>query len=185
MKRLIHAIGKMLFIAGMTLASAVSADFELTGPDGRRILLKDNGTWQYVQTNDKDRTADKSKQDGEAILVLERTDQRGSGCQITVRLDNKLPYEIRSLIPYYSVYRTNGVIYDTVSGAKGFNSIKPGDKQSREIEFAGISCNEISRVQVVGGGRCQMGDLDKFSATQEQCLARVRVAGSELLRFDK
>ena len=185
MKRLTKVtIGSILFVAGMTLAAAVLADFEVTGPDGRRILLKDNGTWQYAQTNDKDRTADKS-QGGEAILVLERVSQRGSGCQIDVRLENKLPYEIRSLVPYYSAYRANGVIYDTVSGAQGFGSIKPGDKQSRPIEFAGIPCNEISRVQIVGGGRCQMGDLDKFSATPEQCLARVRVVASDLMRFDK
>ena len=127
----------------------------------------------------------RSPQDGEAILVLERVSPRGSGCQLTVRLDNKLPYEIRSLVPYYSAYRANGVIYDTVSGAQGFSSIKPGDKQSREIEFAGIPCTEINRVQVVRGGRCQMGDLDRFSATQEQCLARVRVVASDLVRFDK
>ena len=30
-----------------------------------------------------------------------------------------------------------------------------------------------------------MGDLDRFSATPEQCLARVRVVGSNLVRFDK
>ena len=183
MKRIIKVTtGSIVFVAGMTLAGA--ADFELTGPDGRRILLKDNGTWQYVQPNEKDRNAEKS-QDGEAILVLERVSPRGSGCQITVRLENKLPYEIRSFVPYYSAYRANGVIYDSVSGAQGFSTIKPGDKQSREIEFAGIPCTEINRVQIVRGGRCQMGDLDRFSATQEQCLARVRVVASDLVRFDK
>ena len=169
MKRLIQVLfGSVLFVAGMTLASTVRADFELSGPDGRRILLKDNGTWQYVQPNDKERTPDKSKPDGEAILVLERTAEGGRGCQIAVRLENKLPYEIRSLVPYYSVYRANGVIYNTVSGAQGFASVKPGDKQSRVIEFEGIPCNEIARVQVVGGARCQLGELDRFSATDEQ-----------------
>ena len=102
-----------------------------------------------------------------------------------MRLENKLPYEIRSLVPYYSAYRADGVIYNTSSGGQGFSSLRPGDSQRREIEFEGIPCNAISRVQVVGGGRCQMGELDKFSATSEQCLARVRVVRSDLVRFDK
>ena len=176
-------IWSILSVAAMTFASAAQADFELTGPDGRRILLKDDGTWQYVQ--EKDRAAADKPKDGEAILVLERMSARGNGCQLLVRLENKLPYLIRSLVPYYSVYRADGVIYDTSSGGQGFASIKPGDTQSREIEFAGIACNAISRVQVGGGGRCQMGDLDRFSATPEQCLARIRLVGSNLVRFDK
>jgi hypothetical protein len=34
------------------------------------------------------------------------------------------------------------------------------------------------------GGRCEMGDLTKYSATTGQCLPRVRVVKSDLLRFD-
>jgi hypothetical protein len=73
----------------------------LTGPDGRRILLKDDGTWHTLQ--EKGNAADSPKSDGEAILVLERYRPAGHGCHVAVRLENKLPYEIRSLVPYYSV----------------------------------------------------------------------------------
>jgi len=169
-------------LACMLVAAPARADFELTAPDGRRILLKDDGTWQYV---DKGQPADAPKSDDEAILVLERISPRGNGCQLAVRLENKLAYEIRSLVPYYSVYRAGGVLYDTSSGGQGFSAIRPGDVQRREIEFQGILCDAISRIRVVGGGRCQMGDLDRFSATPEQCLARVRVVGSDLVRFEK
>ena len=164
------------------LSSAAQADVELTAPDGRRILLKDNGTWVYVEA---DRGADTINKEGEATLALERKAERGKGCRIAVRLENNLPYEIRSLVPYYSVYRANGVIYDTVSGPSAFTSLKPGDGQSREVDFVGISCQDIARVQVVGGDRCEMGELTKYSATTGQCLARVRVVKSDLLRFDK
>ena len=172
-----------VLVALATIANSTRADFEVTGPDGRGILLKEDGTWQYLQ--ERRPVADSPKPDGEATLVLERMGPYGYGCKLAVRLENKLPYEIRSLIPYYSVYRPDGVIYDTSSGGQGFGSIKPGDTQSREIEFPGIQCKAISRIQVVGGSRCQMGDLDRFSATSEQCLARVRVVRSGLVRFDK
>ena len=183
MKRPIRIFAaRALIVAGTILSSAAQADIELTAPDGRRILLKDNGTWLYVAA---DRAADAINKEGEAILTLERKAERGKGCRIAVRLENNLPYEIRSLVPYYSVYRTNGVIYDTVSGPSSFTSLKPGDAQSREVDFAGISCQDIARVQVVGGDRCEMGDLTKYSATTGQCLERVRVVKSDLLRFDK
>jgi hypothetical protein len=180
---------RLLVVVSMAVATAAQGDFELTGPDGRRILLKDDGTWHYGesadQPKDPERTAPTLKQEGEALLVLESKAERGNGCRIAVRLENKFPYEIRSIVPYYSVYRANGVIYDSVSGASGFNSLKPGDRQRREIDFAGIPCKDIVRIQVVGGDRCDMGELTKYSATQGQCLARVRVAPSELVRFDK
>ena len=176
----------VLLVAGIALSHAAQADFELTGPDGRRILLKDNGTWRYVEARDKERAEDKTvKEAGEAVLSLERKIERGNNCRFVTRLVNNLPYEIRSLVLYYSGYRANGVIYDTVSSTSSFASLKPGDEQGREFEFTGIACPQIARVQVVGGDRCEMGDLHKFSEGKGMCLERVRVVGSDLVRFDK
>ena len=184
MKRFIlTAAGSVILAAGMALSCAVRADFELAGPDGRRIRLMDNGTWQYVEA--KDRAEGKTKVEGEAVLSLERKIERGSNCRFAVRLVNNLPYEIRSFVPYYSAYRADGVIYDTVSSLASFASMKPGDTLSREFEFRGIACRDIARLQVVGGDRCDMGDLDKYSAAKGQCLARVRVVASDLVRFEK
>ncbi len=178
-------VERILLVAGVALSHMAQADFELTAPDGRRILLKDNGTWQHVQASGKDQANDKPSQAGEALLVLESKTETGNGCRFMVLLTNNFPYEIRSLIPYYSVYRANGVIYDTVSSNTGFTAVRPGDKQRREFKFTGIVCQEIARVQVVGGDRCVMGDLHKFTDEKGQCLARLRVVPSDLVRFDK
>ena len=178
-------VGRVLLVAGIALSHAAQADFELTGPDGRRIMLKDNGTWRYVEARDKGQAEDKTKEAGEALLFLERKIERGNNCRFGTRLVNNLPYEIRSLVLYYSGYRANGVIYDTVSSTSSFAVVKPGDEQGREFEFTGIACQDIARVQVVGGDRCEMGDLHKFSEGKGMCLARVRVMGSDLVRFDK
>ena len=59
------------------------------------------------------------------------------------------------------------------------------DEQGREFEFVNITCPKIARVQVVGGDHCELGDLSKYSAKKGECLARVRVVASELVRFDK
>src|SRR5678816_3065729 len=103
-------VAALLFVAGMIVADWAQADLEVTAPDGRRILLRDSHTWQYVP--DKGKAAAAPKSDEQAILVLERMSPLGNGCQLAVRLENKLGYEIRSLIPYYSVYRAGGVLYD-------------------------------------------------------------------------
>lgn len=179
------SVGRVLLVLGIALSCSARADFELTGPDGRRILLKDNGTWSHLEGTDKVQSVDKSKEAGEAVLLLEAKVERGDGCRFVVRLVNDLPYEINSLVPYYSMYRASGVIYDTVSSPSSFTGLKPGDKQTREFEVRGITCKDIVRVQVVGGDKCVMGDLNKFTDGKGMCLARVRVVQSDLVRFDK
>lgn len=171
--------------ASMALSPVALADFELAAPDGRRIQLKDDGTWRYLEATNNDRADDRPGQQGEAVLTLERRIERGTNCRFELRLVNNLPYEIRSLVPYYSAYRADGVLYDTVASGASFAAMRPGDALRREIEFVGIPCREIVRVQVVGGDRCNMGDLDKFTDSKGQCLARVRVVASDLVRFDK
>ena len=179
------SIAGVFLVAGIGLAQLAQADFEVAAPDGQRILLRDDGTWKYVEPAEKDGAEDKAKQEGEAVLTLLRRIERGTNCRFEVRLVNNLPYEIRSLVPYYSAYRANGVLYDTVSSGSSFAAMRPGDTLRRQFEFVGIPCREIVRVQVVGGDRCSMGDLDKFNATGGQCLARVRVVASDLVLFDK
>ena len=186
MKRTILMVaGNLLLVAGMAFSCAVGADFEVAAPDGRRVLLRDDGTWQYVEATDKDQAEGKAKQEGEAVLTLVRRIERGTNCRFELQLVNNLPYEIRSLVPYYAAYRANGVLYDTVASGSSFAAMRPGDTLRREIEFVGIPCPDIVRVQVVGGDRCSMGDLDKFNTTSGQCLARVRVVASDQVRFDK
>ena len=188
MKRLGWLVaGSVLLLAGMAPSHAAQADFELTAPDGRRILLKDDGTWRYVQAKEKEQSKEKDqskvKEKGEAILRLEEKIEREGGCRFVLLLANNLPYEIRSFVPQFSAYRANGVIYSTVGS--GFASLKSGDSQRREIRFTGIDCRDVTRLQVVGGDRCDMGELDRFNPSKGECLARVRVVESALVRFDK
>lgn len=176
-------------VLGLTLAAA--ADLEVTAPDGRRILLKDDGTWRYVEGNDKGAAKEKSAEKppekpkvvGEAVLRLERRDEAGGGCRFALQLTNNFPHVIQSFVPTFSATRANGVAYDSQNA--GFISLRPGDSQTQEIQFRGIGCPDIARLQVSGGDRCVMGELDRFSPADGQCLARVRVVESNLVRFDK
>jgi len=175
----------LLLPASLFFAHVAAADVDVTGPDGRRITLYDNGTWRYADTKDNvasNRTADT---EAKALLTLERKTATGNNCKYDVRLANDYPYEIRSLVLFYSAYRANGVVYDTASSGSGFTLLKPGDKQDRDFVFRGLSCDDIVRVQVLGGDHCEMGDLDKYTSLKGQCLDRIRVVESNLVRFDK
>lgn len=180
-----HLFGIALALLAGALAplSAARADFEVTGPDGRRIVLKDDGTWRYAEAGKESAPPAAKPPKDEAVLTLERRVEVGPNCRFGFRLANDLSYEIRNIVPYFTVFRANGVKYD--SRGVGFFSIKPGNSTYREIEFAGITCQEIARLQVSGGDRCIMGDLDKFSSETGACLERVRVVPSELVRFEK
>lgn len=172
----------LLLLIGLALSHVAWADFELIAPDGRRVQLRDDGTWKYQEANTKDPQQPKGPQ-GEAVLRLEQKIERGNHCRLVFSLTNNLPYEIVHIIPYFSAYRANGVVHETVNAA--FQSIRPFDKVERVADFERITCPEIARVQVLRGDRCEMGNLTKFSEANGQCLALVRVAPSDLMRFDK
>src|SRR5262249_40960448 len=141
--------GGAFLVAGMALLHAARADVEVTGPDGRRVLLKDDGTWRYLDTKDKASAKDKEpakerpRLAGEAVLRLERKTEIGGGtCRFGLQLTNNFPYVITSFVPTFSIYRPNtDVVYHSVSA--GFFAIKPGDSQNREVEFRGIACKDI------------------------------------------
>ncbi|MBE0550600.1 MAG: hypothetical protein IH627_23635 [Rubrivivax sp.] len=163
---------------------AAWADFELKDGQGRTILLKDDGTWRYLEAPAASGAASApAKEQPQAELLLERRMDAPGGCRFELTLVNTLTYEIRSLVPEFAVYRANDVAYSAQTAS--FGPVRPGDRSRRALQFIGIACTDIARLQVQGGDRCEMGDLNKFSDAKGQCLARVRVVPSELLRFEK
>jgi hypothetical protein len=171
-----------LCIGTLVPLSAAGEEFELTAPDGRRVLLKTDGTWRYA---DADKAGEESKPvvKGEGVLMLEVMEELGQNCKVGFRMQNDLDHEIRNIVPRFVVFRTNGVAYEARTLA--FYSINPGNGSYRETLFRGIACAEIGRIQVTGGDRCVVGDLDRFTYTGGACLERVRVVPSDRVRFDK
>lgn len=178
----------MLLLAAALAALAASpaqADFELKDDKGRRILLKDDGTWKYLDAAAPAAAAAAAAEapKEQAELRLERRLDAPGGCRYELALHNGMSYAIRSLVPEFQVLRTGGVAYS--SQMLGFGPVRPGDTHRRAVQFPGIVCADIERLQVQGGDRCEMGELNKFSDAAGQCLARVRLVGAEGLGFEK
>lgn len=183
MKRCLAIFSALLALAA---ASGVRADMELSAPDGRKVVLKDDGTWRYVDGKDANASANTGDQDAklaQASLQLDERTAFGPNCRVTLTMNNSLPYEIVQVVPYFSAYRANGVMHQSLG--LGFQNVRPTDSKTRVVEFLGIACDDITRVQVVGGDRCEMGELSKFTPEKGVCLARIRVIPSKQLTFEK
>lgn len=175
----------------MTLAlgalSSAHADFELTDKKGRRLLLKDNGTWRVLESKDGAVSAPEAKEEPSIVDMIElqllrRFDAPG-GCRFDLSLANHLPYEVSNLVPDFIAMRANGAVYG--NALTSFAAVKPSESRNRSIQFQGIACNDIARVQVSGADRCEMGSLNKFTESKGKCLSAIKVLPSDLLKFEK
>ena len=158
------------------LGIEAKADIEAVTRDGRNVLLKDNMTWEYVEASE----GDPSKS---AVLSVENILELSNACTIGLRLHNNLGYKIKSLVPRFSVYKTGGIRYESVS--KSFSSVKPTRDQYRQIQFVGILCSEIDHIKVHGADHCNMGEIDKFNDKEGQCLSHIYVQDSDLIKISK
>jgi hypothetical protein len=165
-----------MLLAGLLLAMPVAADMIATAEDGRKVVLRPNGTWIPAEED--------QVPDGKTIahLALEQVRDSSSGCRIGLRMQNDLSAQIRTLVLRFTAY-TDGVPFETVT--RGFSLIKPTQSQYQEIRFRGIACDEIESIEVFAARNCHVGELTKYSATSKHCLELVDVANSDLMPIAK
>lgn len=149
---------------------------EVVTPNGRHVLLRDDYTWEYLEVEQL--PADES-----AVLAVVNIKELSNACDVGFRLTNNLPYKIKSLVPSFSLYNRDQVLFDTQS--KSFNSIKPTRSQYQKVRFIGITCPEISHIKLLGADRCTMGPFTKFDSDEGECLKRIHVKESDLIKVLK
>lgn len=155
------------------------ADIEVIDPQGRRVLLKDDGTWKVIEGA----AAKDGKPEPKAELKLERAVSQPGSCTLELSLRNKLPYEIRTFVFNLAAVKPDDVVYRTQYA--DFIAIRPGDAKQRVIRFDDISCSDLARVKVSGGDRCEMGELNRFTDAKGTCLARVNVLAGGTPKLEK
>lgn len=160
------------------LISPAKGDVSVTLQDGRKALLKNDFTWEYIDSPDQINGDVK-----EITLSVERKVTRNDSCHFGLRLYNSESYGIRHIVLRFSAITKRNVVFDTLS--RGFSEIKPTENQYKSITFRGISCDEISALKVHGGDRCAMGSLTKVSSEKGECLKRIGIKKSELINVFK
>jgi hypothetical protein len=175
MRTVIHALWLLL---ALSLPASAHDDPELLGitDDGRRVILKQDHTWDFVEipAGDPETSA--------VLTVLEVIDLQ-EACVVKLHLQNNLPMRIGHLVPRFNIYNQEGVLFDTVS--KSFASLKPGKDKYSEVRFSGIGCSQISRAHLFSAARCRMGDIDIWNEKDGQCLGRLYVTPTDLINLSK
>ncbi len=163
----------------LMLSSAIAhAEFDLIAPDGKRVLLKDDMTWEYVEpANVRTNPARR------AYLSVETIADKGASCNIGLRMRNGLAEEIGNIVLSFSAYTENDIVYETVT--KDFHNLKPTNTQYQEISFRGVQCKDLKSIRVHGGDRCSIGDLSRFSDAPGKCLDKVYVEASNKISIYK
>jgi hypothetical protein len=149
---------------------------EVVTPDGRHVLLKNDHTWEYLEL-------EQLPPEESAVLDVVNVKELSNACDIGFRLTNNLPYKIKSLVPSFSAYNRDQVLFDTQS--KSFNSIKPTRSQYQKVRFIGIICPDISHIKLLGADRCTMGPFTKFDSGEGECLKRVYIQENDMIKVLK
>lgn len=161
------------FFSGNVLAA-----IEAITTDGQRVLLNENKTWEYA-----DKKVKNAKKEIQAQLMVTHVEKSPKICTIDFKLQNDLPVVLHTIVLWFSAYINEGVQYQSVT--QSFEDLRPTDYQYKEIQFRGVDCDQIQYVRVHGGARCVIGELDKFSSTDEQCLAKINVQPSRAIKIVK
>lgn len=165
------------FFALLLIAQLAAADVTITIPDGRQVVLRDNGTWSVVKESDNGETR------RYAELTLEKKFDLARGCKFGLRLQNNLSAQIRSLVLRFTAYKGGQTPFETVT--RGYSYIKPTASQYQEISFRGIKCAEVSSIEVFAARNCHVGDLTKYSAEAHHCLNLVDVKSGDIVPIAK
>jgi len=161
----------LCILAGLTLAATV-----VVTKDGKRVRLNDDFTWEYIDTQET------GVEPQISLNVVSKATQRGN-CVLGIMLQNDAPYPILNFVPQFEAHIKDDVIFDNVF--MSFQNIKPTLNQYQEVVFKRVACEEITRIVVHGGDRCNMEDLTRYSTDKGACLQRVKVLPSNLIEIAK
>lgn len=165
-----------LSLTGMQASSHSGPAMEAMTDDGRRVLLKEDHTWTFVEV-------EAGNPDRSALLTLIKVEEMQDACRFQFRLENKLGYKITHLTPRLSVYNKDGIVFDSKSIS--YAGIKPTKTKYTSVQFNGIGCHEMTWVKVHDAGRCRMGDIDMWNEEEGQCLSHIYVEPSDLINISK
>ncbi|MCP4285050.1 MAG: DUF3157 family protein [Gammaproteobacteria bacterium] len=169
-----------LFVLIFLLCQPALAVVEVVTPDGQRVQLNDDHTWEYVSPDSSQKSA--AAGPPKAVLRVSHVDEMdGDACRLGVILRNDLPYKIKNLSFRFSVYKSASLSYD--SKTRSFFEIKSTDQQYRKLFFSGISCSDIHHIKVEDPGHCSMGELDRFSTQPGDCIKHIKVERSDLINI--
>lgn len=168
-------ISIILVFTALNAGAHTQPEIDAITHDGREVILYEDHTWDFVEYEPGD-------PENSAVLTVTKVHEMGEACRMQLHMQNNLPFKIRSLVPRFTVYNLDNVMYDSKS--KSFTAIKPTRDQYRELQFS-LGCHDISHIRVHGAERCTMGDIDMFNEEEGQCLSHIYMTPTDLINISK
>ena len=138
----------------MLMGGAVMADQVLLLPDGQSVILKDDGTWAYIEETIT----------GALTLNFGKTlDQQGR-CYAWPSLTNDTDRFIDGVVIEYSTHYDNGLTIK--SGSLIYSIIGVGKRSTMQeymTEYDTAKCSEVAYVQIDGVSKCKIDGIRKNS----------------------
>ncbi len=138
----------------MFMGGAAQADQVLLLPDGQSVILKDDGTWAYI-----DETIT-----GALTLNFGKTlDQQGR-CYAWPRLTNDTDKFIDGVVFEYSTHYDDGLTIK--SGSLIYSIIAVGKRSTMQeymTDYDTAKCSEVAYVQIDGISKCKIDGIQKNS----------------------
>ncbi|MBT4703170.1 MAG: hypothetical protein HOB79_19025, partial [Rhodospirillaceae bacterium] len=152
-----------------TLAGAAAeADMRARTTDGKDVLLKDNGTWNYIKQQ--------GRNNGNISFRVVKYDYDDAiYCDFSLELRNNTGEKIDYILVRFAGYDNNGIIGD---GFSAFKKIRKGKTRTKRT-VTGMNCTNIRYLKLLFVERCKIGGRD---ISDEACLELVRLSNNNALK---
>lgn len=117
----------------------------------------------------------------QAVLSLHKRYAYANACKLGLTLTNNLQYKITNISFGFTAHFKGDVPDQYV--VRNFFEIGPGAGEYREINFSGVTCDQVKFVEVTDPGRCAMGDLTRFASRPGDCIRHVYLAKTPYVKL--
>lgn len=107
-----------------------------------------------------------------ALLSVAAVKQQVAGCQIGVKLKNRLPHKIGDFSLQFTAYLNDPNYVEPVpleTLTRSFYEVRPTDTQYLELFYMDARCAEFSFIGVNDTGRCSVGETNRFTTQKGGC----------------
>jgi hypothetical protein len=147
-----HTVFRAALLSLTLMGGAAMAEQILLLPDGQSVILKDDGTWAYVE----------EKISGALRLDFGKSKYQQGQCYAWPSLTNDTNKFVDGLAINYSTHSANGATLRT--STLNFNVIGIGKvvtQQEYLTKFAAATCNDVAYIQIDSIDKCKIAGKSK------------------------
>jgi hypothetical protein len=160
------------FAAGFAPAYA---EMTATTAEGQKVLLKDDGTWQFI-----DDTA--SASDRHILMSVVKLKEMFGTCMISIEISNNVGSRVQTFSPRILAYDNDGEFIN--DGILFVQNIENGGRQTPDMQIRGVECGVIKHLEIrkMAMDMCEIGGK---SIDGSECIELIQIESTSKIPFRK